>query len=402
MAPTSNLIRHRNSLADNIAEDLRKSIRSGSLPVGSRLVGRRELAARYGVAPMTIQQAINQLIADGAIRAENGRGTYVQSIPNVSVAQGNPVVVAPQRIARRSQRRAPMTIGVISNPWAQDEDTVELSDNWPAAILRAFEWQMSSEDGVILRSVIADHSESVNALASLVDEGMAGCVVIVGSMSENDDVSSLISSVNVPLVIAGGIHSLRIPSVFYDSEHAGFQAGRHLLQRGYRKIAFYCPFREVDWIEQRRSGLKAALADEGVTLTEIDCTAPKTVPSSSTQPEDSYQYAKRYLRDSIVGLGIVAANDHAAHGLLKAASELGLRAGTDFGIIGFDDRSRSRRVDMTSLHPPLDAIGAEAAKLLMHLIDGNCATTQIRLQSYLIPRGSTRPVNQVAELSTAI
>ncbi len=65
--------------AQRIYETLRERIRSGSLPTGGRLPGQLLLAEEFGVALMTVRQALSQLAADGLISIEHGRGMFVRS-----------------------------------------------------------------------------------------------------------------------------------------------------------------------------------------------------------------------------------------------------------------------------------------------------------------------------------
>ncbi len=58
-----------------IEQDLRAL--TGSLPVGARLPAERELAQSYGCNFLTVRRALKQLVADGSIVRQSGRGTFV-------------------------------------------------------------------------------------------------------------------------------------------------------------------------------------------------------------------------------------------------------------------------------------------------------------------------------------
>lgn len=55
----------------------------GSTAVGARIPGERDLAARWGVARMTLRRAIEVLIAEGLLERRHGSGTYVLPRPCV-------------------------------------------------------------------------------------------------------------------------------------------------------------------------------------------------------------------------------------------------------------------------------------------------------------------------------
>jgi len=63
-----------------ILASLRADIISGRLPPGSRIPPRSELETRFQASPLTIQRAMDKLVADGFVRTE-ARGTYVTERP---------------------------------------------------------------------------------------------------------------------------------------------------------------------------------------------------------------------------------------------------------------------------------------------------------------------------------
>ena len=65
---------------------VRDRIARGDSPPGSRLPSHRELAAEFGVAPLTVRQVLGQLESEGLVSREVGRGTFVRE-------QGGPSVL---------------------------------------------------------------------------------------------------------------------------------------------------------------------------------------------------------------------------------------------------------------------------------------------------------------------
>jgi GntR family transcriptional regulator len=60
-----------------LAQSVRHAIRSGELEPGERLPTEEELCAEFGVSRGTVQQALRQLIRDGLVRRQQGRGAFV-------------------------------------------------------------------------------------------------------------------------------------------------------------------------------------------------------------------------------------------------------------------------------------------------------------------------------------
>lgn len=62
-----------------IAADLRRIIKAGDLRPGQRMKSNRELATEYGVAAMTVYQAMRVLREEGLVISHQGRGVFVSS-----------------------------------------------------------------------------------------------------------------------------------------------------------------------------------------------------------------------------------------------------------------------------------------------------------------------------------
>ena len=59
---------------------LRHSMATGILRPGDQLPSEAQLCDRYGVSPMTVRRAINTLVEQGVVHAEQGRGTFVRHV----------------------------------------------------------------------------------------------------------------------------------------------------------------------------------------------------------------------------------------------------------------------------------------------------------------------------------
>lgn len=59
---------------------LRQSMAAGIMRPGDQLPSEAQLCERYGVSPMTVRRAINVLVDQGIVIAEQGRGTFVKPI----------------------------------------------------------------------------------------------------------------------------------------------------------------------------------------------------------------------------------------------------------------------------------------------------------------------------------
>jgi GntR family transcriptional regulator len=66
-----------------IAAQLRDAIGRGELAAGEKLPSEAQLIDHYGVARMTVRQALQELRGEGLVIAEHGRGVFVRPMPPV-------------------------------------------------------------------------------------------------------------------------------------------------------------------------------------------------------------------------------------------------------------------------------------------------------------------------------
>lgn len=63
-----------------IEEELKRRIDSGEYVVGEPIPSERELSVIFGVSRMTVRQAITNLVLNGLLYREKGRGTLYQNL----------------------------------------------------------------------------------------------------------------------------------------------------------------------------------------------------------------------------------------------------------------------------------------------------------------------------------
>lgn len=64
-----------------IKQDLKHKVVAGELAAGQLLPGRKAMCDMYGCSWGTINRAVNELILEGVLRAEKGKGTYIADPP---------------------------------------------------------------------------------------------------------------------------------------------------------------------------------------------------------------------------------------------------------------------------------------------------------------------------------
>ncbi|HEX5322798.1 MAG TPA: GntR family transcriptional regulator, partial [Capsulimonadaceae bacterium] len=372
-----------------IQMDLRAKIRRGVWPVGAMLPSRKHLANEYGVSVPTVERAVSDLLVDGTLRADGGRGTFVAvrptEAPSLSFETMSPEpTMVSNVLGGRSQLTAPAqptatwTIGIIS--FLEHMDTAGRSvEHWKDIIINSVERSVTGAGGSTvfynLRQPDGTHNSLEGAVRELLMTGVKAIVVVFES--DQDEIARATSSLEVAQVPVVFIHSSEIIapvlSVYYDNRQAGYQAALHLLQRGCRSLLFFAPY-TANWVLHRAAGAREAVLwsgqPEDTLRVFIDSEPMESVLARHDHSVAAYDLAHPLIAEGGLADGVIAANDRVAYGFINAATEAGLTMGRNYALVGFDDNPESRHLGLTSLRPPLAALGEEAGKLVLRALQG--------------------------------
>jgi LacI family transcriptional regulator len=186
-----------------------------------------------------------------------------------------------------------------------------------------------------------------------------------------------------------------VTNVVIDHEAAARLAIKHLVELGHRKIAFMKGHRHVIDTESRWESMMAIARDFGVGPTPERMVQMKT---SSWSPEVGYEPAKRLLDATRDFTALVAFNDTAAIGAIRALHEVGMMCPRDVSVIGFDNivSAEFHVPSLTTIRQPLSMMGRLAAKILVERIANpeKVYAPTILVKPKLIVRESTASVSK--------
>ena len=144
----------RGSRTEEVHRFLLNAITLGEYSPGSRLPSENALASQLGVSRPVVREAVSRLAAEGLVRAERGRGTFVSDRPVVRQLQLSPIagiddliqwqdlrIAIEQQAARlAAERRAPEDLERIGDIHQNLIDMARVGDR---AIGMDFEFHVS-------------------------------------------------------------------------------------------------------------------------------------------------------------------------------------------------------------------------------------------------------------------
>ena len=172
------------------------------------------------------------------------------------------------------------------------------------------------------------------------------------------------------------------PRFDIDNHGGAYAMTDHLLEAGYRRIAFVAgPTGNIE-ASQRLAGYRAALAAHGEQVEQV-------VQGDFTQAS-GLDAARRLLAEARPE-AIFAGNDMMAIGCLQALREAGLRVPGDVALAGFDDIPIARFVDppLTTVGVPIAEIGRQAILCCIEILATGVACESRTFAPTLVVRAST-------------
>jgi len=155
-----------------------------------------------------------------------------------------------------------------------------------------------------------------------------------------------------------------IPWVGPDNRIGAYEAVRHLVRHGHRRIAHVQGPLQYQCSHDRFAGYQQALEEAGIAID------PTLIAQGDFTIASGRAATTQLLALSARPTAIFAANDQMAYGVLSVSEAHGLRLPDDLAVIGFDDTTLSShtRPALSTVKQPFAEMGRSAAEMLLALV----------------------------------
>lgn len=284
----------------------------------------------------------------------------------------------PDPIARSLRTRRSGFVGVV---------IPDLTNPVLAPIVRAIE-EVLWEAG--LACLLADTDNDPAREAALIDELRARrCEgLIVATATRDSAAVATLSSADVPTVLVTRETDVGSLPVVAGDDAAGVTAAMaHLLGLGHRHIAHVTGPLHLSTTVRREAAYRAAMAEHRPGVDPI------VVHGEAFTMPAGLEAAAELLGSGVEVTAILAGNDLIALGCYQAMTAAGLRCPGDISVVGHNDMPLMDSVNppLTTVAIPQSEVGAEAARTLLALLNGEIPAARRLLPTRLVIRQSTAP-----------
>lgn len=226
--------------------------------------------------------------------------------------------------------------------------------------------RVASRHGYTVYLVVAGTARREREILQQLRRRVADGVIIEPRFVEGEDIAPLARAgvavvVHSDYVVGSGFDVVRPMRA-----ELSYQAMRHLLDKGHRRIAFVGNFAQHPVHYGRYDSYRRALEERGIAVD------PRLVRAGSDSREESFQAVRALLQLEEPPTAVFSASDIGAISAIWAAYSLGRRVPDDLAVIGVGNTPEGR-----VSHPPLTTIGPVArdftdlADLLFDRLQGN-------------------------------
>ena len=258
-----------------------------------------------------------------------------------------------------------------------------------ASIIHSIEDEL--KDGgysIIVYQSSESMAKEIKGVTTLLEAQVDG---IMASLAlETNDVSHFqeVIKQNKPLILFDRVdESLKVPTVTLNDFKAGFMAASHLIERGYKRIAFVTTSHKIKIFSERIEGYKEALRLNNMPIIEDD------IILGGLSIKDGRFGVSKLLRNADRPDAIIAGDDFTALGTIKKLKEVGLTPPL-IGVMGFANEVFSPYVtpSLSTVDQHPNQIGNECAKLFLDMIKQRNPydkITNIVIEPTIVDRQST-------------
>jgi len=260
------------------------------------------------------------------------------------------------RSAANLRMASSSAIGVIVN---------DLTNGFFAELAVAMDMIVQSAGFVQL---MANTCESIDrqreVIASMREHGVSGMIITPVHGTSAEDLRPLVES-GMPIVVAirdiPGLHAIRVVP---ENRKGTYEAGRHLLDLGYRRIGFLGGFADTAVFQTRLQGLKESLGAAGIRLED------RYILPSNASRAGGRDAMHRLLELPERPTACLCINDAVAFGACDGLRSAGIEPGRDFGVIGFDDVAEASCAvpALTTVSVDPQGLGRRVAQLLLRQV----------------------------------
>jgi DNA-binding LacI/PurR family transcriptional regulator len=307
---------------------------------GDKLWTEAELTKKLGVSVNTIRKALDEMVREGILVRQAGKGTFLNKLNGSSVESRTVLFLSLRTL---SWMRNDVFYGEVINGL---EEELDKADFCLCSFTRA--WDQGS---LMMPDIIRRHDP-------------AAIVMFAGGVDIKPQILAL-KTLNVPILLLNRyFDNFFGAQVYFDDCSGGAMAAEYLLGKGHRHVGVLAgPPKSPASIDRLR-GFREVMTQAGIPI------SPDMIVAGDWDEMHGYLSVERILRRVHRPTAVFCCSDLLAYGAIKRCEKLGLRVPEDVAIIGFGGfkMSRLHYPSLTTIKMDLPLMGQRVGIWLMDAV----------------------------------
>lgn len=306
----------------------------------------KDIARKLGISPSTVSRALKD---NPEINIETKKKVW-------KVAKE--LDYEPNTIALSLRQNKTNTIGVI---------LPEIVHFFFSTVISGIE-EVAYANGynVIISQSNENHEREISDTRAIYNHRVDGILACISKETGSLDHFIAIQDKGIPLVFFDReVHEIDASKVIVDDLDGGYQATKHLLEKGRRKLIHFSGPENLSISKKRILGFIKAHEERGLTVSPN-----QIITCASGEQEEAGRLVDDLIKHKVPFDGLFAVNDLAAFGALLSLKKHGIRVPEDISVVGFSNWQFSQFVApaLTTIDQPGYLMGQKATELLLREI----------------------------------
>lgn len=325
-----------------------------------------DVAQEAGVSPTTVSRYLNHRI----------------ELPTTTSARIDAAIkkldYRPNLMAKRLSTGKTEAVGLV---------TPEIREPFFAELASAFEDEADRHGyTVFMSSTRSDREREIASLERLQDGHVDGLLMMTNT-PDDGTLAKLIGKRRNVVIVDEDIPGVSVPRLFVENTEGAYQATKHLIEAGHRRIAYLGGPQGLLTVTERREGFLMAMNEAGLSV------RPEYMTMGSFAPELARDATRRFLELPLPPTAIFASSDYLAIGAVIGLRDANVSVPDEVSLIGFDDISFGALLTppLTAIRQPVEQLGRQGFQALLALLNGEAPPLLTRLPVELVRRASVAP-----------
>jgi LacI family transcriptional regulator len=310
----------------------------------------RQLAKEIELSPTTVSMVLNSKPLAQAIPEETKLRVR---------AAAKKFGYTPNPFARSLFSRRSASVAILLS---------DITDPYCATVMKGISSSLHSSNYIpVLLDIDNSRVKFRQNLQKLVARRIEGIIGVANSFLLRTELLATIKKQQIPIVLIGrDMEGTDISSVAVENEEGAFLAMKHLYGLGHRAIGFLKGPQNIVDSAKRWKGITRFAREAGL---EINPRLTVQLKTQSSGPEAGFSATRELISRKQRFTALLAFDDIAAFGAIRALTHAGRIVPADCSVIGFDDVATATIYNppLTTIRQPMEILGTSAVEIFLEL-----------------------------------